>query len=57
MYLEEQFHKENPMILDDASPDALDYWYSKLSVDDCIEYGEQYGFEMLKEGTNQGRKL
>ena len=40
-YLEEQFMKTHPEILDDDLSDALDTWLSQLDADEYIEHGNE----------------
>ncbi len=41
-YLQEQFMKDEPQVLDDDIPDAFDAWLETKDVNDIIEYSGKY---------------
>lgn len=41
-FLSEKFGRQNPSVLDDAWPDAYSEWLADLSVEEWIQYGDQY---------------
>jgi len=47
-YLQKQFMRVQPGILDDDLPDAFDAWLSNLQADDFIRFGDEYAKELTK---------
>ena len=46
-YLQEQFFKEEPQILDDNFPDAFNDWIIGLDAQQFLDYGDAYGKFLL----------
>lgn len=46
-FLEEEFMKLEPQILDDDLPDAFDNWISNLDAQEFLDYGDEYGKKLL----------
>jgi len=48
-FLQKEFMKEEPQILDDDLPDAFDGWVANLDISECIEYADKWMEEFKKE--------
>ena len=47
-YLQDEFTKRNPQILDDDLPDAFDSWIAELQADELIEHAEKWKSQLLE---------
>jgi len=47
-YLQEQFIKTEPQVLDDDLTDAFDNWITDLDVQEVIDYAEAWGKLIIK---------
>lgn len=48
-YLQEKFVKIEPGILDDDLVDAFEFWICNLSVNEWLDYGEEYAKQVIKQ--------
>ena len=48
-YLQDQFMKREPQVLDDDLSDAFDAWLADLDIDDLLMYGEEFAQKRVNE--------
>ena len=42
-FLQEKCQEENPHLLDDAIPDGFSDFLMELTIDEWVDYGQEYG--------------
>ena len=47
-FLQEKFVEEEPQVLDDMIPDAFEDWMQDISIDEVIDYAQEYAEKIYK---------